>query len=87
MPKAFQTVGAIIDRPRSEMFCIRLSTGEFVTLCRRAIDNRPYDIIFKLRFKLQFIFLFIKMSFFIYVSFMERSKPKTILITERLRKP
>ena len=53
----------------------------------RAINNRPYIHAGRLYVKLQFIALFINLSFFIYVSFMGCSKPKTILITERSRKP
>jgi len=48
-----------------------------------------YDIILVLRNGVFFYAfrLFIESSFFVYVSVMGSSKPKSILIAERLRKP
>ena len=40
--KAFQTVGAIINRPHSTILRFCPSSGEFATLCCRAATSRPY---------------------------------------------
>ena len=37
-------VGALIERPRSRQCGFAAITGEMVTLYRRAINDRPYDI-------------------------------------------
>ena len=53
MLKAFQTVGAIINRPCSKMLRIRPSSGKYVILCCRALNKRPYIHVGRLYFKLQ----------------------------------
>ena len=46
-------VGADIIRPHKKSFEFALVSGEFQTLCRRAIDNRPYNFYATLSDKLK----------------------------------
>jgi hypothetical protein len=58
MSVVFQTVGATIGRPCSEISIFRRSSGELATLYCRAADRRPYIPASRLCVKLQFHFLF-----------------------------
>ena len=48
-------VGAIIDRPRKDILEFARNFGEFVTLYRRAVNDRPYNIPIRLCIKFQFV--------------------------------
>ena len=47
-----ELVGALSERPCSEMLRIRWKLGEMATVCCRAIDDRPYNGVWKPDFQI-----------------------------------